>query len=298
MVLNRFTSTLLLVLATIFWGFAFVAQKNAMAHMEPLTFIGARYLLGGLVVLPLGLWEMRRRGRRLTRRQWLLVGFLSFNFFIGSWLQQEGLLFTTVTNGGFLTGLYVFSVPVILLIVVRTPPHVIVWICVPLALAGLYLLHGASLDRLNFGDTLIIISSVFWGVHVLMLGWLARDTGMPILISAISFLAAGLAATGGAFVLETPTFEVLSLGWAEIAYTGVMSTAVAFTLQAVGQMHVPPANAAIILSGETLFAALGGAVVLGERLAPAGYAGAAMIFAAIVLVETVPVLQTRRQPAG
>jgi drug/metabolite transporter (DMT)-like permease len=106
-----------------------------------------------------------------------------------------------------------------------------------------------------------------------------------------------LAAIGIPF-LEQPTWEGISSGWIEILYTGVMSTAVAFTLQAIGQQYVPPANAAIILSSESLFAALGGAIILGERLPLAGYAGAAIIFIAILLVELVPMAQARRSASA
>lgn len=286
-----------LLFATMVWGLAFIAQKSAMDVMGPLTFLAARYLLGGLLIVPLALREDRRQPHPLTRRQWLLIGFLSFNFFMGSWLQQAGLMHTTVTNGGFLTGLYVFFVPLILLVVFRTPPHRIVWLCAPVALIGLYLLNGARMDGLNPGDGLVIGSAFFWALHVLLLGTLAKQTGRPILVSAASFLIAGILSLGGSLALEAPSVEMLGLGWVEIVYTGVLSTAVGFTLQAIGQQHVPPANAAIILSAESLFAALGGALVLGERLVPLGYLGVGCIFMAIVLVEVIPTLNRKRTAA-
>lgn len=287
-----------LIVATMVWGFAFIAQKTAMNSMGPLTFISARYLLGGLAIVPLALLESRRlSGTPLTRRQWLLIGLLSLNFFMGSWLQQSGLLTTTATNGGFLTGLYVFFVPIVVFLVFRTWPHPIVWICAPFALVGIFLLNGARLDGLVTGDFLIMGSAVFWAGHVMMLGYLAAQTRRPILISSVSFLIAGAIALGGAGIGETITLEGLQAGWVEIAYAAILSTAVGFTLQAVGQQHVPPANAAIILSAESLFAALGGALFLGERLVPIGYLGALMIFAAIVLVETVPQLKRKSAPA-
>ena len=295
--MSRSTALLCLLLATAIWGFAFIAQKSAMEFMGPLTFMAARYLLGGLVILPLALRENARRPEPLTRRQWALIGFLSVNFFMGSWLQHAGLLFTTVTNGGFLTGLYVFFVPLILLLIFRTPPHRIIWMAVPFALLGLFLLNGASLDGSNQGDMLVIGSAVFWALHVLMLGFLARETGRPVFISSVSFIAAGLISTTGAFAFEAPALGAISLGWIEILYAGLLSTAIGFTLQAIGQQHVPPANAAIILSAESLFAALGGAWLLGERLPAEGYIGAALIFAAIVLVEVIPALRNRKSTA-
>jgi len=282
-----------LVVATLVWGFAFIAQKSAMQAMGPLTFVAARYLIGGLVILPLALIENRSRPVPVAAREWRLILVVSAAFFFGSWLQQAGLQTTTATNGGFLTGLYVFFVPLILLVGLRARPHPVVWLCMPMALIGLFLLNGARLDNFVVGDALIVGSALFWAVHVLMLGTIARLTARPIFVSSIIFLLAGAYAAAGAFAVETVTLDALRLGWIEIAYAGLVSTAIGFTFQAIGQQHVPPANAAIILSAESLFAALGGAVVLGERLPAIGYAGAALIFVAIVLVETVPALRPR-----
>lgn len=293
----RSVALLCLLLTTAIWGFAFIAQKTAMDVMGPLTFMASRYLLGGLVILPLALRENGLRTAPLTGRDWTLIGVMSVVFFIASLLQQLGLIFTTVTNSGFLTGLYVLFVPLILLVFFRTAPHRIVWFAAPFALFGLFLLNGATLSAINRGDALVIASAVFWALHVLLIGLLATRTRRPVLISAISFLIAGGLSAAGALAFEAPSLQAISSGWVEILYAGVMSTAIAYTLQAVGQQHVPPANAAIILSAESLFAALGGALLLGERLPPEGYAGAALIFAAIVLVEAVPQLRRRSTEA-
>lgn len=290
----------MLLLCTMLWGFAFIAQKSAMDSMGPLSFASVRYLLGGIVILPLALWELRRKlaGCRFTREQLFLVVALSLVFLGGSWLQQAGLATTTATNGGFLTSLYVLFVPLIAFLAVRARPHPVIYLGVPMALVGIYYLNGGGLDQFNAGDLLVIGSAVFWGGHVLLLGLVARATGLPIFVSAVQFLVAGALALGLAFGLETPTVEGISAGWVEILYAGVLSTSVAFTLQAIGQQYVPAANAAIILSAESLFAALGGAIVLGERLPVVGYAGAALIFLAILLVEAVPALRQRRAAAG
>jgi len=293
---------LMLLVTTLIWGFAFSAQKSGMATMGPLTFTATRFLLGGLVVLPLGLREYGKRGIPLTRRQWLQLLGLCAAFFMGTILQQTGLTLTTVTNAGFLTALYVLFVPLIAFIVQRTRPHPIVWLCVPLALIGTYYLNGGEFDRFNLGDLLMVFGAVFWAIHVLMLSHVARDTGLPMFVSSLTFLFAGAIALVLLPFLETPSFAGIGASWGQIVYSGVLATALAFTMQAIGQQYVPPANAAIILSAESLFAALGGALVLGERLPPIGYAGAALIFAAIVLVETVPILVARgrraEQPAG
>jgi drug/metabolite transporter (DMT)-like permease len=293
--MSRPFAALLLVICTMLWGFAFIAQKSAMETMGPLTFAGVRYLLGGLIVLPLALWERRKRPEPLTRANWALILAMSLVFFIGSWLQQSGLASTTATNAGFLTGLYVFFVPLLGFLLFRTRPHPIIFICVPLALIGIYFLNGGGLASFNGGDGLIVISAIFWAMHVILLGRIARATGLPIFVSAVSFLVAGAVALGLALIIETPTIEGIGAGWLEIAYAGILSTAVAFTFQAIGQQYVPPANAAIILSAESLFAAIGGALLLGERLPLIGYCGAALIFAAVVAVEALPPLWERRQ---
>jgi len=123
---------------------------------------------------------------------------------------------------------------------------------------------------------------------------LARSTGLPITLSVLCFAATALLSAIGSAALEAPTLSGIATSWVELLYAGVLATAVAFTLQAVAQQYVPSANAAIILSAESLFAALGGAVVLGERLPTIGYLGAALIFCAIILVESVPALARRR----
>ncbi|QQR37653.1 DMT family transporter [Devosia oryziradicis] len=293
--MSRPVATLLLLICTMLWGFAFIAQKSGMGTMGPLTFAGVRYLLGGLLILPLALWEKRRRPEPLKSGHWAMVGGVTLVFFIGSWLQQAGLGTTTATNAGFLTSLYVFFVPLLGFVLFRTRPHPIIFVCVPLALVGTYYLNGGGLGSFNQGDWLVATCAVFWALHVILLGQIARATGLPIFVSAISFLVAGAAALALAFVIENPTVAGISAGWMQIAYAGIFSTAIAFTFQAIGQQHVPPANTAIILSAESLFAALGGAVLLGERLPPIGYAGAALIFVAIIAVEALPPLWARRQ---
>jgi drug/metabolite transporter (DMT)-like permease len=291
----RLLATLMLLITTMLWGFAFVAQKSAMSAMGPLTFSAVRYTLGALIVLPLAVWEYRRRGVAPSPRHWAMIALLSLAFFLGVYLQQAGLVTTTVTNGGFLTSLYVLFVPLIALVAVRHMPHPVVWVCMPMAIIGVFLLNGGHLERFSIGDLMLIGGAVAWAVQVLMVGYVSRVTGLPVTVSVICFAAtAALSAVGGVAV-ETPDLgAAISQGWAEILYAGILSTAVAFTMQAVAQQYVPAANAAIILSAESLFAALGGALLLGERLPAIGYFGAALIFLAIVLVETVPLLLARR----
>jgi drug/metabolite transporter (DMT)-like permease len=290
----RLLAVSLLVLTTMLWGFAFVAQKSAMDAMGPLTFSAVRYVLGSLAIVPLVFWELRRTGRRLERADWPVVALIAISFFLGVALQQIGLTMTTVTNSGFLTSLYVLFVPLLALVVFFHKPHPIVWVGVPMALVGVYFLNGGRFDSFNLGDLLVVGSAVAWAVQVYLIGTVSKRTGLPVTISVICFAVTALLSGIGSVAFETPHFEAIGEGWIEILYAGILSTAVAFTLQAVAQQYVPPANAAIILSAEGLFAALGGALVLGERLPPVGYAGATLIFLAIVMVELVPALQQQK----
>lgn len=164
--MSRFVATILLLITALLWGFAFVAQKSATHLMGPFTFSAVRYALGAVVMLPLVVWEVRRRPPGgISRRDRLLTAILGVSFFLGVYLQQAGLMTTTVTNGGFLTGLYVLLVPLIALAVARQLPHPIVWLCMPIAVVGVFLLNGGHLDGFNAGDILVIFGSVFWAIQ-------------------------------------------------------------------------------------------------------------------------------------
>lgn len=298
MTVSRPIAVFMLLTTTSIWGFAFVAQKSAMDTMGPYTFSAARYLLGGLCVLPLvfGEWERRRaKSAPLTPRQWWMIAVIVAAFGVGSLLQQVGLQSTTVTNAGFLTGLYVIFTPLLAYLIYRTAPHPILYVCVPLALIGLYYLNGGRLDAFSGGDFLVIACAVCWGLQILLIGIVSKETGLPIVISVGCFVATGLVSLPLAFIFETPTLAGISAGWIQIAYAGILSTALAFTFQAIAQQYLPPSNAAIISSSETLFAALGGALLLGERLTTIGYMGAALMFVAIVAVEAIPPLTQQKQ---
>ncbi len=283
-----------LVLTTILWGFAFVAQKTAMDSLGPLTFSAVRYALGGLAVIPLAVWEWRRNDKPVSTRDWWIIALIAVTFFLGVWLQQLGLTMTTVTNAGFITSLYVLFVPLFALAFLMHRPHPIIWVGMPMAIVGVYLLNGARLDSFNLGDVLVLGCALCWAIQVLLIGIVSKRTGLPITISVICFAATALLSAIGALAIETPSLARLGDGWIEILYSAIFSTAVAFTLQAVAQQYVPPSNAAIILSAEGLFAALGGALLLNERLGLVGYVGAALIFSAILIVELFPALRERR----
>lgn len=286
--MTRATADLLLLLAALIWGLAFVGQQTAMAHVGPLTFTGTRFLIAAVAVLPFVLRE-GRRGPAIPRAQaGPLIG-IGVVFFLCVGVQQFGLMHTTVTNAGFLTALYVVMVPAIAVVAARRKVHPAVWPAAALSLAGTFLLGGGGLKGLNWGDGLIIVSAFFGALQILGLGLLVGNLGRPLAVAFAQYAVTAAIGISLGLVLETPTLEGLFSAWREIAYTGLVSGGIAFTLQSIAQGHTPPSDAAIIVSMESVFAAAFGALILGERLNLFGWIGAALVMAAVLFVQLVPI---------
>ncbi|MCQ8784148.1 DMT family transporter [Mangrovibrevibacter kandeliae] len=298
--MSRLLANSLLLFVGAVWGLGFVAQSSAMAAIGPWAFVTLRYLLAGLTLLPLALWESRRAPRALTRRE--RIGFVTVGLclFGGSILQQYGLLSTSVTNAGFLTGLYVVLTPLIGLLLWREWPHWVVWPAASACALGILLVGGGTLTRLGSGDGLVVLCAVFWSLQILATGRFAGNSGRPFTLSAVQFFVA--AALGGLGWSATEPFSSATILRAtpELLFAGIIAAGLAFTLQTVAQRHTTAAQAAIFLSSEALFAAVFGAVFLTERIGVLGYAGCALIFVAMLAVELVPMRRRGRRepPAG
>ena len=294
--MSRARAGLCLLVAAFIWGTAFVAQQTAMEDIGPWLFTGLRYTMSALIVLPFALREARR-GQTLGGTGLQLMAVVGLAFFAGAILQQIGLMTTTVTNTGFLTGLYVVMVPFIAWALLRRAPHFIVWPAAVLSLGGTWLLGGGSFAALNEGDWLVLIGAVFWALHVALLGLGAQRTGRPVTFACAQFVIAGTIALAVGLATEPLNMDALMGAAPELLYAGVISGGIGFTLQAIGQQHTPPGDAAVILSGEALFAALAGGILLGDRLGLLGWIGCAAILTAILLVELIPLAIRRRRSA-
>jgi drug/metabolite transporter (DMT)-like permease len=298
--MTRATADLLLLLAALIWGLAFVWQQTAMAHLGPLTFTGTRFLIAAAAVLPFVLRE-RTRGPAIPRARFGALLGIGAVFFLTVGVQQFGLLRTTVTNAGFLTALYVVMVPAIAVAATRRRVHPAVWPAAALSLAGMALLGGGGIAGLNWGDGLIIVSAFFGALQIVGLSLLVGNLGRPLAVAFAQYAVTGVIGLGLAFMFETPSLAGLMGAWREIAYTGLLSGGVAFTLQSIAQAHTPPSDAAIIVSMESVFAALFGALILGERLNLSGWIGAGLVMAAVLVVQLVPIYGRRwlrRPPPG
>lgn len=284
-------ANLLMLLAAAIWGFAFVAQRVGMETMGPHLFNGVRFLMGGLALLPLVFWLSGRPGRATNKnpsnRRLLMAGLVAGSFlFAGATLQQVGLQYTTAGKAGFITGLYIFFVPAIgLLFGMRTSLGT--WLGAALAIWGLYLLSIRDTFSLSYGDTLQVLCAIAFAGHVLVIGYLASrfDT---IKLSAIQFIVAGLLALLLAVLMETISWQMIVDTAIPLAYAGLMSTGVAYTLQVVAQQHAHSSHAAIILSSEGVFAVLGGWLFLGEVLPTAGLLGCALMLVGMLMSQLWP----------
>jgi drug/metabolite transporter (DMT)-like permease len=287
--MRRLHADLLLLLAAAIWGLAFVFQKAAMAHVSECLFIAARGFVASAALAPLA-WLEGRRAPHAPRAGVVapiaVVGGIAF--FLGAIFQQIGLRTTSVGNTGFLTGLYVVITPFLMWGLTRRAPRPLIWLAVALSFVGTWLLGGGTIAGFNSGDLLVVICAVFWSAHMVIVGRsVAFDR--PIAFTTIQFAVVGALGVLGAAVSEPLSSASLVAGLkgaaGSIAYVGLLSSALTFTLLAVAMKHTPTSEAAIIVSLESVFAALAGAVLLGEQMSAIAWLGAAMILAATLVVQ-------------
>lgn len=284
--------TLILLLTAFIWGSAFVAQTDGMNYVGPLTFLSTRFLLGGLVLCPV-IFFMRRFAEKdvsvalpfSAELKKALPGGIFCGLLLGvaSTLQQYGLLFTSVSKAGFITTLYVIFVPIFSLFA-KKKLGANLWIAVLLATFGLYLLCINKAASFSLGDTLVFVCAVFYALQIMAIDKYVGSTE-PILLSAIQFLTVGAVSIIPAIIIEQPNLEALANAWFPIAYAGVLSSGVAYTLQVIAQKFADPTVAAITMSFESVFAVLSAAVLLQERLSVKEGFGCIIMFCAIILAQ-------------
>jgi drug/metabolite transporter (DMT)-like permease len=269
------------------WGIAFVVQRFAALEMGVFLFTGARFLVGALVLLPLVWLQARRNPEKpapLRRSELSGVALVGLLMFAGANLQQAGMQYTTAGNAGFITGLYVVFIPLFLAIIWRQPPRPVVWLAACLAIAGLFLLSTGGELQINPGDLMELVGAVFWSFHVIALGRLVRRMDL-LKLSVGQYLVCGGLSLAFGLVSEADQIPAVLQGWWAVIYAGAISVGLGYTLQALGQRHAPPADAAIILSTEAVFAAVSGWWFLGELLRPVQVLGCAVILIGMLLAQ-------------
>jgi drug/metabolite transporter (DMT)-like permease len=286
--MSRLRADLYLLLVALIWGVAFVPQKLAFSHIGACTFVFSRFMISALLVAPFALREWRRKkawGKIRPRLNSVLLMLVAFAG--GVLFQQEGLATTSATNAGFLTGLYVIFVPIICRGVYGQSLSPWIFPAAFLSLLGTWLLSG-GVSHIVPGDTLVVLCAVSFGLQVAMLGVLTRQTETPLVFAVLQYLFCASVAGVWMVMAEHPTLADIQGALWPILYAGVLSGGVAYTLQAVAQQYAPSSDAAIIMSGESLFAAIAGAIVLGDTLTAPQYAGCVLIAFAILMTEIAP----------
>ena len=285
----RLKADITLLVVSIIWGSAFVAQRVAGQLGSVYLFNGARYLLAAVVVLPLALRVSRNvadpaKGGAIptySQYKWMLIA--GFFLFAASALQQAGMLYTTAGNAGFITSLYVVLVPIVLFIIWRERFHWMAVVAVVLAGVGAFLLSTGGRFQVQKGDALELIGALFWTFHVILIGKYA--TGFESMSFSVGQLfVCGILNLGIGFLVEPMITFNRPLLFA-IAYTALFSLGLCYTLQVWAQKHTPPADAALILSLESVFSVLSGWLLLNERLVVVQVIGCALIFVAVLLSQ-------------
>jgi drug/metabolite transporter (DMT)-like permease len=283
--LMRLKADLTLLLVSIIWGSAFVAQRVAGQMGSVYLFNGARYLLAALVVLPLMIGARRRMNPyyRTPREQYQWMFIAGFLLFIGSAFQQAGMVYTTAGNAGFISGLYVVLVPFALFIVWKDKPHWLSIVAVILAGVGAFLLSTGGRFEVRAGDVLELVGALFWTFHVIVLGKYASK------FEALSF-SVGQLIVCSVLNLSVGIFTepIIAFNWPlvlGIIYTAFFALGLCYTLQIWAQRHTPPADAALILSLESVFAVISGWLILDEKLVLIQILGCVLIFIAVLLSQ-------------
>lgn len=293
--MNKRSHILMLLLAALLWGTTFVAQRIGADYVGAYTYLAGRSWIAVVFLTPVVHAFDRFHDRRGTdnrrprsaedRRRLILAGVAAGTALCAaSAAQQIGMAYTTASKAGFITALYVVLVPVLSIVIGRRPSAHI-WACVALALVGMYLLciTGGSL-KLELGDAYELACAFLFAIQILLVYHFSPLVD-GVRLSRLMFLVAAVLSTVLMFVFETPTRETVMAALPAIAYAGIFSSGIAYTLQILGQENVNPTIASLVMSLESVFSALSAWLILGERLRPRELLGCALMFAAIVLAQ-------------
>lgn len=289
----------LLMLVAVIWGLAFVFQRVGMDDIEPVTFNAARMVSAAIFVSAVALVSDKLNKKRAEtapseesadavreRRRTTVIGGVLCGAFLAaaSTVQQIGMVYTTAGKAGFITAMYIIFVPVIDLILFKKRSGVRLWISVALGVVGMYLLCASGGMSFSFGDLLVLLCALIFSGHILCCDRFAQKCD-PVKLSAIQFITAGAILTVLAFIFEAPTVDKLLGAAVPILYCGIMSGGVGYTLQIIAQKRTDPTSASLIMSLESVFAALSGALLLNEQMSIPEILGCIIMFAAIILVQ-------------
>jgi drug/metabolite transporter (DMT)-like permease len=282
-------SNLLLLLTAVIWGFAFVAQRAGMEFIGPFTFNTARFALGSLSLIPLLLINQKRKFEKekflpLNDKKLLYGGLAAGTvLFLGATFQQGGLVYTDAGKAGFITGFYVILVPILGLFI-KQETSLLTWLGAVVAIVGLYFLSVNETFDINVGDVLVLIGAFFWAIQILVIGYYSTKVD-PFQLAFSQFVVCAVFSFVAALITETIVLQNVLLAYLPILYAGLFSVGIAFTIQVVAQREAHPANAAIIMSLEALFAVIGGWMILNESIPVRGLIGCLLMLIGMILSQ-------------
>ena len=290
--MSKSISLICALITTFIWGTAFIAQDTGMDNIGPLTFNAARFFVGFVTVLPIAL--LVERGKiieniNLDKKLFFKYLFLmSLSLFFGTYLQQTSLLYTNIANAAFFTVFYVPLVPIILFIIYKIKVHWSIWPSILLCIIGVYFLSDFSNAEILIGDSLVILCSVFWALHIIFAGKFMEKFDIPIFFAALQAILVGMYSLLFALLFEEINLTNILLENYSIIYAGFLSGGIAFTLQMYAQKNIEEAPAAIIYSLEGVFAALAGWIILNQMLDFSNILGCFIILIAVILSQITP----------
>lgn len=286
----KWKNIITLLLAAFIWGVAFVAQSVGMDYVEPFTFNGIRCLLGGIVLIPCVSFfdrfkteEEKEEIGKNRKTLWFAGIICGVILFIATNAQQIGLQYTTAGKAGFITALYIVFVPIIGLFLKKKCGWN-VWFSVFIAVIGFYLLSMNETFSLAKGDFYVLVCALVFPFHIWAVNHYAPMVD-GVRLSCVQFLVCGVLSVGCMFLFETPKFDAILSAWAPILYAGILSCAVGYTLQIIGQKNFNPTIASLLMSFESVFSVIAGWIILGEALSRREIAGCVLIFAGVILAQ-------------
>ena len=292
--MNKKTRANLLLLLTAFiWGSTFVAQNSAADKVEPFTYNASRSILAFAMLLPVIFFmekagqsggTKRKKSLSLPENKMTVIGgaCCGLALFTASYLQQTGVGMTTAGKAGFITALYIVIVPILGILTGKRAGKAI-WLCVLLAVTGFYLLCVKEGFSIASGDLYVLACAFVFSLHIMIIDHFSQRARNVVMMSAIQFLVVSLLSAVFMMIMESPSLEVIKGSFFQIAYAGILSSAVGYTLQIVAQRDADPAVASLIMSLESVFAALSGWIFLHEKLSFREFSGCALVFGAVIL---------------
>ena len=271
------------------WGFAFVAQRAGMEFLGPFTFNTARFTLGSLSLIPLLLLNQKRKfdsnnSQRFVDKNLFYGGIASGTvLFLGATFQQSGLVYTDAGKAGFITGFYIILVPILGLLI-KQKTSMFTWFGAVVAIFGLYLLSVNESFEINIGDVLVFIGAFFWAIQILVIGFYSKRID-PFKLAFSQFVVCSILSLLAAVSTESIQIQNILQALLPILYAGLFSVGIAFTIQVVAQREAHPANAAIIMSLEAVFAVIGGWLILNESIPLRGLLGCILMLLGMILSQ-------------